>query len=295
MPTILSSKPATNSEYLRTYRFELIYPDVAGKWFTLNLISADIPSISFKPQRLWDGTVNTNYISKIEYETFRLEFYMNLISDPIYTWIQQHVKMADMKCPMNVSLSTDRQGIPTYKKNLLLKLYDSKQRTAVQFSLLGCLITQIQFDNLSYSQPNILKTTLTIMPDRVIYPMATNLYPDMINTVPGIQFLNRIQTNISDMVTGALGLDPGLLNSLMNIQSLVGGAFTMSTDTINLLGLNGALESYNNFTSQARDFMDKFENQGKACESGSQSIVDTLVNASMSSLTNQLNGEGLNP
>lgn len=288
MSILIKSRPSTKSEYIRTYRYELIYPGVSGQWFTLNLESAEIPSLSFETHSLWDGTVNTNYINRITYNTFRLTFYMNLISDPIYAWIQQHVTMADLKCPMDISLSTTKDNIPTYKKNLVLKLYDSKNRTAITFMLLGCLIKDVSIDPLNYSLSNVVKINLTILPDRIIYPQATNIYPDTISKVPGTQYLNRIQTNVLDLASGVLNLPPDLLNSFTNISGFIGGAFTLSQDTINLLGLNTIANLYNESMNKLEEFRNKIENQGKNCQQGSESIIDTLVQQSVSSSFNNL-------
>ena len=65
--------------------------------------------------------------------------------------------------------STGRMGYAIgYKKNLVLKALDPTGVEVEKWTLIGCMITDVDFDTFDYSTDDVIKVKITIQPDRCL-------------------------------------------------------------------------------------------------------------------------------
>lgn len=154
-------------EFLRRNRFRLVMPPLGGSegtWFETNLLECRLPSINLEPAEYWDGIEYNRFMKSAVFQNVFISCYVDTNADPLYKWIQQHLK--------HVSQGTGLlRSADKYKRNIDIVLLDGYELPVDTWQLKNCQISNVGWGDLSYtSQGDILTVSLELIPDRVILP-----------------------------------------------------------------------------------------------------------------------------
>ncbi len=144
----------------RKNRFVLEFPTELGIESYLVQTSGK-PKMTVKSVEIQYMNTSTWVAGRYIWESLDVEF-LDVIgpstTQKIMEWIRLHAESA-----------TGRMGYAIgYKKNLVLKALDPTGVEVEKWTLVGCFITNAEFDSLDYGADDIIKVKITIQPDRCL-------------------------------------------------------------------------------------------------------------------------------
>ena len=144
----------------RKNRFTLEFPTELGIESTLVQTSGK-PSLEIGSTEIPYMNTSTWVSGRYKWNTLDIEF-IDVIgpstTQKIMEWVRLHAESA-----------TGRMGYAIgYKKNLVLKALDPTGVEVEKWTLIGCLITNVSFDDFDYSADDVAKVKITIQPDRCL-------------------------------------------------------------------------------------------------------------------------------
>jgi hypothetical protein len=144
----------------RENRFILRFPSSMGinEWF---VETASRPKISIASTEIQFLNTSTYVSGRFKWEAISVKFRDPIgpsASQALMEWVRLHAESV-----------TGRMGYAAgYKQNLTLEMLDPTGVVIEKWLLEGCILTNVDFGNLSYSSDAIAGISVTIQPDRCI-------------------------------------------------------------------------------------------------------------------------------
>lgn len=159
MADLLSKMPLPY-EPKRENRFILRFPATMGinEWF---VETASRPKVSIGATEIQFLNTSTFVSGRYKWESISVKFRDPIgpsASQALMEWVRLHAESV-----------TGRMGYASgYKQDLTLEMLDPTGVVIEKWLLVGCILTNVDFGNLSYSSDAIAGISATIQPDRCI-------------------------------------------------------------------------------------------------------------------------------